>query len=162
MITELGVQFCYMESNKPAEQTELDAKKSLIRKSVMMSVAFQWCIEVSPDDPAEFYTRVTDALPEDVNHRITQTLQQLYPDDSFAPNRLFKFMHEDELLEQFLDGEREDDDDNIHVKLSFFGAMRMLQIKDDIDFRADTESDLLLSAVRERTNQRGEPPCFQQ
>ncbi len=134
--------------------------KNLVRKSVLLSIGIQTGVEVSRDDPAQFYSDVMEALPEATSSRVADVLRQLYPDDRFAPHRLFKFINDDQVLEKGLCGEEPLDDDaeplsdlseDLEIMLSFHGVVMVKRIYNDIERGVDRQSAEILREIRKRT-----------
>lgn len=146
--------------SRPSASVVAEDDKNLVRKSILLSIGMQVGVEVPREDPAKFYSDVIGVLPEATGTCVANALGQLYPDERFAPHRLFKFMNDDQVLEEGLCGEKPYDRDvlpgdtaskDLEIMLSFYGVAMVKRIYDGIDRDADRQSAEILREIRKRT-----------
>lgn len=112
------------------EITNDPERRSSLRKAILMSVAVQVTIDIDSVDPARFTSDIFDSLPPQVTSDLSDFLGSEYPDDSFMPNRLLKFISEDDLLDDWLTAKR--DGDKSLLYLSDDGIAQMNSIYSEL------------------------------
>ena len=121
---------------------DLEQQTRYFRRAVMMSVAVQVAVELAPDDPARFTSDIFDTLPSEVVTKMSDAFKVMYPGDSYPPNRLMKFINDDEQLESWLTAARQDDTAIFGLSLDGIAKMNeiysaMLEFSDSEEVRSD-------------------------